>query len=226
MILAAGRGERMRPLTDTTAKPLLKVGGKALIDWHLDRLQAAGFQRVVVNHAWLGASVEAHLRGRRGPIEIVCSAESTALETAGGIANALPLIDAPWFAVINGDVFSDFDFVRLHTIALQMQAARLQSWSVLVANPDHHPKGDFSVRQGSLVHPVEGSTLTFSGIGLYHKSLFDPLIRAQPAKLAPLLRQAIDHNRAGAEVHWGCWHDVGTVERLQALDRWLHNSGL
>ncbi|MCB5186325.1 nucleotidyltransferase family protein [Methylobacillus gramineus] len=217
MILAAGRGERMRPLTDHTPKPLLEVGGKPLIVWHLERLAAAGFKEVVINHAHLGSQIEAALgNGSCWGLSIRYSPEQEALETAGGIANALPLLgDAP-FLVINGDVFADIDFAHLVNVLPEVQLAYL----VLVDNPPQHANGDFSFDQGKLL--LEGSNrLTFSGVAVYRPQLFNGIMRGQVAKLAPLLKEAIMREQAGAEYHPGIWHDIGTPERLQELDRQL-----
>ena len=220
MILAAGRGERMRPLTDTCPKPLLQAGGKPLIAWHLEALAAAGFREVVINHAHLGALLERALGdGARWGLRIAWSPENPALETAGGIAHALPLLGSEPFLVINGDVFCDFPLARALTIAAQMQAARLLAWCVLVPNPPHHPDGDFALTDGLL--DAGRRSLTFSGIGVYRPELFAGLDPDAPAKLAPLLREAAARGRVGAELHDGRWIDVGTPERLAAVDAQL-----
>jgi MurNAc alpha-1-phosphate uridylyltransferase len=212
MILAAGRGERMRPLTDHTPKPLLSVGGKPLIVWHLIRLAKAGFKQIVINHAHLGAQIEQALGdGRLWGVQIQYSPEKVALETAGGIANALPLLGAAPFLVVNGDTFTDIDFATL-TLAPK-HLAHL----VLVDNPAQHPQGDFAIEHGLLKNDGEAK-LTFSGVGIYHPDLFAGIVRGEPAKLAPLLRQAIAQNLAGAEYYQGVWHDIGTPERLDDLD--------
>ncbi len=211
MILAAGRGERMRPLTDHTPKPLLPVAGKPLIVWHLERLARAGFRDIVINHAHLGDQIEALLGdGDAWGLRIQYSAESQgALETAGGIANALPLLGDDPFLVINGDIFCDWDFTRANAINM----AHL----VLINNPPHHPGGDFTLTEGK-VGAGETARLTFSGIGIYRPELFAGIARGQPAKLAPLLRAAIDAGQITGEHHTGRWVDVGTPERLTALD--------
>jgi MurNAc alpha-1-phosphate uridylyltransferase len=215
MILAAGRGERMRPLTDHTPKPLLLVGGKPLIVWHLERLAQAGFKEVVINHAHLGAQIEKALgNGSAWGLSIEYSPESTALETAGGIANALHLLgDAP-FLVINGDVFTEIDFG-----ALQLAAPYL-AHLVLVDNPSQHPQGDFALHAGKV--SGEGDhQLTFSGLGVYHPRLFAELERGQAAKLAPLLRSAMAKGLVTGEHYQGVWHDIGTPARLALLDQAL-----
>jgi MurNAc alpha-1-phosphate uridylyltransferase len=217
MILAAGRGERMRPLTDHTPKPLLKVGGKPLIVWHLERLAKAGFKEVVINHAHLGEQIEKALGdGSQWDLHIKYSPEKTALETAGGIANAIPLLGAEPFLVVNGDTFTEVDFGVLKHILQANNHAHL----VLVNNPPQHPNGDFAIEAGKLKN--KGSKmLTFSGVGVYHPDLFTSVTRGEPAKLAPLLRQAIAENQATAEYFQGVWHDIGTPERLNILDEAL-----
>lgn len=215
MILAAGRGERMRPLTDHTPKPLLEVGGKPLIAWHLERLAAAGFREIVINHAHLGAQIEAALGdGSQWGVCIQYSAEKTALETAGGIANAMPLLgDAP-FLVVNGDVFTDIDFGILKLVAPNL--AHL----VMVNNPPQHAAGDFALLENRLY--AEGSAkLTFSGVGIYDPGLFAGVARGEAAKLAPLLRAAMQQGLVSGSHHQGAWHDVGTPERLRALNSQL-----
>lgn len=215
MILAAGRGERMRPLTDHVPKPLLKVGGKPLIVWHLERLSQAGFKDIVINHAHLGAQIEAALGdGAQWGLRIQYSPEITALETAGGIANAMPLLgDAP-FLVVNGDVFTEMDFSRIKLP--EGQWVHL----VLIDNPPQHHQGDF-VFEGGKIKPDGSIKLTFSGVGVYHPDLFADIRRGESAKLAPLLRQAIAENMASAEYFQGVWHDIGTPERLAALNQQL-----
>ena len=217
MVLAAGRGERMRPLTDTTPKPLLCVGGKSLIVWHLERLAAAGFREVVINHAHLGAQIEAALGdGSRFGLAIAYSPEPPgALETAGGIANALPLLgDAP-FLVVNGDIWCDWDFGRAPRALADGDAAHL----VLVNNPGHHPEGDF-VLAGARVRAPQADTprLTFSGIGIYSPRLFADIPHGHPHKLAPLLLTAMAAGQVSGERHNGRWTDVGTPQRLAELD--------
>jgi MurNAc alpha-1-phosphate uridylyltransferase len=218
MILAAGRGERMRPLTDTTPKPLLQVGGKPLIVWHLERLARAGFAEVVINHAWLGAQIEAKLGdGSAYGMRIHYSSEGEALETAGGIAFASALLgDAP-FLVVNGDIYCDFDVGRAHSIVAQMQATDAKAWLVLVTNPLHQPKGDFTLDAG-MVSDGGDARYTFSGIGVYQPALFADVKRGSKAQLAPLLRAAMARGQVGGEFHGGRWEDVGTPERLAALD--------
>jgi MurNAc alpha-1-phosphate uridylyltransferase len=213
----------MRPLTDTCPKPLLEVGGRALIAWHLAALAAAGFREVVINHAHLGAMIERALgRGERWGLSIAYSREPRALETAGGIANAMSLLGEEPFLVVNGDIWCDFDFGRARTIAAQMQAGGLLAWCVLVDNPLHNPGGDFGVEHGRLSVDARPRR-TFSGIGVYRARLFEAVAPGQSAPLAPLLRHAIAQRCAGAEYHAGRWVDVGTVERLAELDAQLRS---
>jgi MurNAc alpha-1-phosphate uridylyltransferase len=222
MILAAGRGERMRPLTDRCPKPLLPVGGKPLIAWHLEALAAAGFHDVVINHAHLGHLLEDALGdGSPWGLRIAWSPETPALETAGGIAHALPLLGNAPFLVLNGDVFCDFPLGRATSVAGQMQAAGLLAWCVLVPNPPQHPDGDFRLADGLLDPTVRG--LTFSGIGVYQPALFAGLDPDAPARLAPLLQAAGAKRQVGAERYDGRWVDVGTPERLAALDAQLQD---
>ncbi|MCX7213941.1 MAG: nucleotidyltransferase family protein [Burkholderiales bacterium] len=224
MILAAGRGERMRPLTDTCPKPLLPAGGLPLIGWHLRRLAGAGLRDVVINHAWLGEQIERTLGdGSDWGLSIRYSPEAQALETAGGIVQALPLLGDEPFLVINGDIWCDWNPARARTIAARLEALDWLAWCVLVDNPDHHPRGDFLLDGGRLADG-EAPRLTFSGIGVYRPALFRSVARGTRAPLAPLLREAAARRRAGAERHDGRWTDVGTPQRLAALDAQLTTS--
>ena len=239
MILAAGRGERMRPLTDHTPKPLLQAGGKPLIVWHLERLAAAGIREIVVNHAWLGEQLPAQLGdGSRYGVQISYSPETpAALETAGGIAHALPLLGQEPFLVINGDIWCDWDPAETEARLHDFQEADADAWVLLVDNPEHHRQGDFLLSNQGKVLPdgtndadSPGSDtddtrdtnrptrLTFAGIGLYRPSLFAGLPSSTPAPLAPLLRAAIARNAVLGKHHQGAWTDVGTPQRLDALD--------
>lgn len=221
MILAAGRGERMRPLTDETPKPLLRAGGKPLIVWHIEALVRAGIRDIVINHAHLGSLIEAALGdGARFGARIAWSPEGEALETAGGIANALPLLGNEPFIVINGDIACDYDMTRLAPLAGALRTHGLQAHLVLVPNPPHHPRGDFALRDGEVSDEGEPK-LTFSGIGLYDPGLFAGIGRGAKAKLAPLLRVAMAKGAVSGELHAGRWMDVGTPERLAELDRLL-----
>lgn len=214
MILAAGRGVRMRPLTDTTPKSLLAVGGKPLIVWQLEKLARAGFGEAVINHAHLGDMIEAALGdGSRYGLSIRYSPEREALETAGGIALALPLLGAEPFLVINADIYSDYDFLALARLDLQDRLAHL----VLVDNPPQHPRGDFALEAGRVREAGE-RLLTFSGIGVYAPRLFGGIPAKAKVALAPLLRKAMAAERVSGEHYHGRWHDIGTAERLQALD--------
>ncbi|MDR0673700.1 MAG: nucleotidyltransferase family protein [Zoogloeaceae bacterium] len=219
MILAAGRGERMRPLSDTTPKPLLPAGGKPLIAWHLERLAAAGFRHVIINVSHLGDQIQETLGdGDAWNLKIVYSPEPPgALETAGGIARALPLLGAQPFLVLNGDIFCDWDPAQALTLALRAHWAHL----LLVDNPVHHPQGDFSLDKNGKVGNADGDRLTFAGIGLYTPQIFAHLDPDRPARLAPLLRQAAAGGHLSGERYGGQWMDVGTPERLYELDRQL-----
>ena len=218
MILAAGRGERMRPLTDHCPKPLLAVADKPLIVYHLERLAAAGFKDIVINHAHLGEQLVAALgNGERWDLSITWSPEPVgALETAGGICQALPYLDAgndDPFLVINGDIYCDWPMQPI-----QMNDADL-AHLVLVDNPPQHPAGDFALQDHRVSDKTTQATaLTFAGIGFYRPSLFQTLTTGEPAKLAPLLRAAMAEHRVSGEHHTGRWEDVGTPERLAALD--------
>ena len=223
MILAAGRGERMRPLTDTLPKPLLEVNGKPLIVYHIEKLVAAGIKDIVINHAWLGEKIPAYLgNGSQYGANITYSAEiNGALETAGGIAKALPLLDqeAP-FIVVNGDVFTDYDFNDLPSLASDKQAHL-----VLVNNPEHNASGDFLCSEGVLLNKIEkemsAGTFTFSGIAIYRASFFKALSKDSETvqALGPMLRNAAQKSLASASVYQGSWTDVGTPERLAKLNQ-------
>lgn len=219
----------MRPLTEHTPKPLLKVAGKPLIAWHIEALAAAGFSEIVVNAAYLGEQVARFCGdGSRWGIRIQMSMESSPLETAGGIIKALPLLgDAP-FAVVNADVFTDLPMAQLQCLAPRETGAHL----IMVSNPAHHPEGDFGLHQGRVVplQDMRQAALTYSGIGVFHPAFFshagerDAVVdTAEPLKLAlrPLLDRAIATDSVSAE-HWtGNWFDIGTPERLAQLDALL-----
>lgn len=220
MILAAGRGERMRPLTDHTPKPLLQAGGKPLIVWHIERLVDAGITDLVINHAHLGMQIEQALGdGKQFGANIQYSSEGTALETAGGIAYALHLLGNEPFAVINGDIYCDYDFARLPDIAKRMRHHLDQVHLVLVDNPSQHPLGDFGLDNGRVTDSAP--KLTFSGIGLYQPSLFAAIQRGTKAPLAPLLRAQITLGKVSGEHYQGLWADIGTPQRLHELDQLL-----
>ena len=225
LIFAAGRGERMRPLTDNTPKPLLLVGGKPLIVWHLERLAAAGILYVVINTSHLAAQFPAALGdGSRWGLRIRYSYEGeTPLETGGGMLNALPLLGSEPFLAINGDVYCDVDFATLP--AEPQRLAHL----LLVDNPAHHPAGDFAPDAQGVVHDADAAKLTFSGIGVYRRELLRDwrgivdddaaadATRPPHFKLAPVLRAAMARNEVTASHHRGRWLDVGTPQRLAQL---------
>lgn len=213
MILAAGRGARMRPLTDNMPKPLLPVGGKPLIVWHLEKLAAAGITDIVINTAWLGEKLVAALgEGEAFGVRIQWSHEPAGgLETAGGIMQALPLLGAEPFAVVNGDIWSDLDYRLLTQQQGQMAEQLAHLW--LVANPDHHPQGDFCL-QGTRV--IDKPGFTFAGISVLRPELFAKA-KGGFLKLRPFLAAAMAAKQVSGELHLGAWTDVGTVARLQAL---------
>jgi MurNAc alpha-1-phosphate uridylyltransferase len=221
MVLAAGRGERMRPLTLERPKPLLEAGGRPLIVHHLDALARAGIRDVVVNVSWLGAQVVSALGdGSRHGVRIAYSDEGPEpLETGGGIFRALPLLGPAPFLVLNGDVWTDYPYAQLRDVLRPADLARL----VLVPNPQHNPEGDFVLRDGRIVEEP-GERLTFSGVGVYRPELFAGC-RDGVFKLAPLLREAARSGRVGGEIHAGDWLDIGTPERLAELDARLRLRG-
>ena len=210
----------MRPLTDKLPKALLAVGGKPLIVWHVEKLAAAGFDRIVINHAHLGHMIEAALAdGARFGAHIVYSREDAALETAGGIAYALPLLgDAP-FAAVNADIFSDYDYARLARTVEGMARQTVLAHLVLVDNPHHHAEGDFALRGGEVV--PDGSKLTFSGIAAYRPPLFSSVSPGAKARLAPLLRAQIAAGQVSGEHFAGRWRDIGTPARFAAINNEL-----
>ena len=217
MLLAAGKGTRMRELTQVTPKPLLKAGARSLIEHQIVKLRAAGFTDLVINHAWLGQQLVDTLGGGRElGVQITWSAEGEPLETAGGIARALPLLgDAP-FMVVNADIWTDFDFASLTGALAARDAAHL----VLVPNPPQHPRGDFGLSDdGRLLNrPASPApAFTYSGIAVFRPTLFEDLpLSTYP--LLPILEQCIRNGSASARVHRGAWSDIGTPERLAALD--------
>lgn len=242
LLLAAGRGERMRPLTDTCPKPLLKVHGMPLLCWHMQALQQAGVQRVVINTAWLGDKISAYFsdqiglkpnNGKRLKLSISYSHEGrdfgVALETAGGIARALPLLDSPIFWLAAGDVFAP-DFVFDPAAVARFQASNALAHVWLVPNPPHHPQGDFGLSAEGLAlnlpDQAPGPRYTYSTIALLRSALFAPpwseIAPGNPqglaAPLGPLLRQAMDAGRVSAELYHGRWTDVGTPQRLAELN--------
>ena len=222
MILAAGHGTRMKPLTDHTPKPLLKVGGKPLIVWHIEKLKKAGFKNIIINIAWLGDQIPKALGdGSQFSVNLEYSDEQKdgALETAGGIIKALPFFDDKPFFVVNGDVWCDYEYSNSNPLK-DNQLAHL----VLVNNPEHNPEGDFSL--SNLAVKTEGKNkLTFSGIGYYHPDLFKSLAEGK-RPLAPLLREAMGNCKVSGEHFSGDWRDIGTPERLSELDTYLQSTNL
>ncbi|SAK72317.1 nucleotidyl transferase [Caballeronia calidae] len=224
MIFAAGRGERMRPLTDTCPKPLLEAGGKPLIVWQIERLAAAGVQTIVINHAWLGEQMEKALgRGSRWGVELRYSPETEALETAGGIAQALHLIGDGVFIAVSGDVFCDFDYATLRDRATALETRDEPGIHlVMVPNPPFHPKGDFALHDGTLALDGE-PRFTFGNIGLYDTRMFRDLAPGTRRALTPYYRAAVAAGRASGELYTGRWENVGTPAQLEALDRELRS---
>jgi len=214
MLLAAGRGERLRPLTDAMPKALVEAGGKPLIAWHLERLARAGFRDAVVNVSHLGERIVERIGdGARYGLRLRYSREHERLETAGGIANALPLLGAEPFLLVNADVYCECDFARLRSIALGARLAHL----VLVPNPPHRPAGDFSLRAGSVGNDA-APRYTYAGVAVMAPSLVAAVTPGAKAPLAPLLYEAAAQARLGGELYEGLWQDVGTVERLAELE--------
>ncbi|HQZ44818.1 MAG TPA: nucleotidyltransferase family protein [Usitatibacteraceae bacterium] len=221
-ILAAGRGERMRPLTDTTPKPLLRAGGKPLIGWQLERLAAAGIRDIVVNHSHLGARLEAEVGDGSGwGVRIAWSREATALETAGGIANALPLLGERPFVVVSGDIYTDFDFARLEDVAARIQEdpGRRAAHFVLVDNPPFHPAGDMGLADGRVRR--DGPLLTYANIGVFHPALFADIGPGARLRLFPWAYRFVEEGRVTGERFGGAWENLGTPRQLEALDRRL-----
>ena len=209
----------MRPLTGTTPKPLLEAGGKPLIVWTIERLVGAGFNDLVINVSHLGERLEKALGdGGRWAARIRYSREAEPLETAGGIATALELLGSEPFAVVNGDIYTDFDFAALQSALSCSAVAHL----VLIDNPPHHLAGDFGLN-GGLVTNATASRLTFSGIGVYRPELFAGVAPGSKAQLAPLLRREIELAHVTGRHFGGCWFDIGTPERLGELDRMLRS---
>lgn len=224
MILAAGRGERLRPLTDATPKPMLPIDGKPLLEHHINRLAASGITEIIINTCWLGEQIEEYFydNGRRFGVTISWSREAEALETGGGITQALPLLSDEPFLLINGDVWSDFPLAQLCQTDL---SAGLDARLVLVSNPGHHPRGDFSV-DGDLVSYKGAQRFTFSGISLFRPALFTAhqSNSGQCFPLRDVLRPAILSGRIAASIYTGSWCDVGTVERYQQLQTLVNPS--
>ncbi|MCE9677860.1 nucleotidyltransferase family protein [Shewanella sp. AS1] len=226
MILAAGRGERLRPLTDTVPKPLAEVAGKPLIVYHIEALAALGIKQIVINHAWLGHKIEQSLGdGSRWGVELLYSAETLALETAGGIKKALPLLGYDPFLVINGDLFIDnlptIQGQSLCVAEIERLLDKKQAYLWLVDNPPQHPDGDFALK-GNSVSPDGEARLTFSGIAIYRPELFADAPDGRSA-LAPLLRQKMQDGLVAGEHFQSYWCDVGTLDRLTTLNQRMAN---
>ncbi len=216
MILAAGYGKRMRPLTDRTPKPLLRAGGRRLIDWHIERLRAAGITELVINTGWLGEQIEQALGdGSAAGVRIRYSREGTPLETAGGIRRALALLGDEPFLVVNADIWTDHDPARLP------RAPEGMAHLVLVDNPGHNADGDFYLGADGRVQEEGEPRHTFSGIGVYRPELFAGLPDGEEAPLGPLLRRAMAEGAVSGELYRGRWFDIGTPERLEELDTLL-----
>ena len=218
MLLAAGRGERLRPLTDTVPKALVEAGGKPLIVWHLERLARAGIRDAVINIWHLGERIVERLGdGARFGLRLHYSRERERLETAGGIANALELLGRAPFLLVNADVYCECDFARLMNVELGDRLAHL----VLVQNPSHRPKGDFSLADGRL-GDAAAPRYTYAGVAVVAPNLVQSVNRGEKAPLAPLLYDAAARGLLGGEVYGGLWQDVGTMERLAELERFLN----
>jgi MurNAc alpha-1-phosphate uridylyltransferase len=221
MIFAAGRGERLRPLTDRVPKPLLEVAGKPLIVWHLERLAALGLREVVINVAHLAGHIVGRLGdGSQWGLRIAYSHEPEPLETAGGLAWARALLGEDPFLLVNGDVYCEFDLARLAELPLAPHLAHL----VLVPNPPHHVRGDFTLREG-LAGNGDGARYTYAGIAVVSPRLYEGVERGSKAQLVTLLRAAAERGLLSAELHQGLWCDVGTAQRLAELDLLLRSRG-
>lgn len=215
MILAAGRGERMRPLTDHTPKPLLQVAGKPLIQWHVEALAATGIGHIVINLAWLGTQIREYLGdGRRWGVDILYSEEAEALETGGGVVQALPLLGDQPFMLLSADVWTDYPLARLRELPSRNDVAHF----VLVPNPDFHPAGDFALAGGRIV--PQGPRFTYGNVGVFRPEFF---AGCQPGRfaLAPLMHRWVEQGRVSGECHRGHWHNLGTPRQLQALNQSL-----
>jgi MurNAc alpha-1-phosphate uridylyltransferase len=222
MILAAGRGERLRPLTDERPKPLLEAGGRPLIEWQIERLAAAGFANLVINHSHLGTMIEDALGdGRRFGVRIRYSPETPALETAGGIVKALPMLGRGPFAVVSGDIHTDYDYARLEEPLASIAAdpASHSAHFVLVDNPPWHPEGDMGLADGKVVRA--GPRLTYGNISVFHPALFRDVVPGTWLKLFPWAYRFVDDGLVTGEHFDGPWDNVGTIDQLAALDRRL-----
>jgi MurNAc alpha-1-phosphate uridylyltransferase len=217
MILAAGRGERLRPLTERLPKPLVEAGGKPLIDWHLGRLAAAGLREAVINVSHLGEQIVAHVGdGARHGMRVAFSRETEPLETAGGIAQAHKLLGEEPFLLVNSDIYCEYDFSRLKNLSLENRLAHI----VLVPNPEHHREGDFTLEAG-MVGNGAAPRYTYAGVALMSPRIVSGVRAGEKASLGPLLRQAAGERRLSGELFAGRWTDVGTLARLNELNTWL-----
>lgn len=232
MILAAGRGSRMRPLTDHTPKPLLKIGNKPLIVWHIERLATAGITHIVINHAWLGQQIEDYLgNGKKFGVHIQYSAEAQALETAAGIKKALPLLitdnnqDTCPFLVISADVWTDWSATEAFLMAKSLTKHQALAHLLLVPNPDHNKEGDFSLKQmriqPKLKTTLSAHTYTYSGIGVFNSSFFTEVCADTPTALRDPLQSAMTQSQVLGTIYDGEWADIGTPERLQQIEQGL-----
>ena len=231
MIFAAGRGERMRPLTDAMPKPLLEVDGKPLIVWQIEALARAGFRQIVINHAWLGEQIPAALGdGSCYGVQLHYSAEGEALETAGGIAKALPLLRQisahSVFLAVSGDVFTDYDYAQLHGKADELVAQTAPHMHlVMVENPDFHAQGDFVLSAGRLyaktavLDDPQARALTFGNIGLYDMRAFADIRVGEKVAMSPFYKASIEHGHASGEIFAGLWENVGTPAQLAQLNQ-------
>ncbi|HEU4620949.1 MAG TPA: nucleotidyltransferase family protein [Burkholderiaceae bacterium] len=235
MILAAGRGERLRPRTDICPKPLLDVGGKPLIVWQIERLRSAGIIDIAINLSWLGDQIEAKLGdGRQFNVRLRYSYEPEALETGGGVATALPLLGNEPFVCVSADVWCEYDYSGLRRIVAEMNERRTLAHLILVPNPDFHPEGDFALdihvddaAEAAAALADEGSPhqrYTFGNIGIYHPKLFDGVAPGTRMKLVTLFRRAMARRLVTGEVYHGRWHNIGTEAQLIALDAALRES--
>lgn len=217
MILAAGRGERMKELTKKTPKPLILIKAKPLIEWHLEKLSTAGFQDIVINVCYLPAIIKNFVGdGSKWKLNVTYSEENPVLETAGGIKNALPYLGKEAFAVINADIFSNFDYAKLRLINLNNTS---DGYLVLVENPEHNKSGDFGLSQNNYVTLNSKISHTFSGIAVYHPRFFNSLKRGVKMQLLPLLKNAISNSLIKGELFTGDWSDVGTPERHALINK-------
>ena len=217
MILAAGRGKRMKELTKETPKPLILTKGKPLIEWHLEKLSATGFQDIIINICYLPAMIKNFVGdGSSWGLNVTYSEENPVLETAGGIKNALPYLGDEPFAVINADIFSNFDYAKLRLINLDKTC---DGYIVLVENPEHNQTGDFGLSDNNYVVLNSENLHTFSGIAVYHPRLFNSLKKGVRMQLLPLLKTSISDSLIKGELFRGMWSDVGTPKRLALINK-------